>query len=375
MKAKMLSGLLIGLVSALLFGCAGMHTQEKPLQFSSQNFESGKYISKVDSFQIIMDASMTMGRGNNVDLESAKNFISAINQSLPEDLAVNGGLRTFGHSDRQSNMLTELQYGMSQYSEAGLAGGLDNILYAGGNSPLAAALDAAVDDLKGTGKSSIVVVSDGLQMSSAPKAAANLKAALGDHVCIYTVWIGKNPEGQELLQKVTRAGGCGLSFAGADLTSAAAFGVFIKEVFIADKPVSPPVPAIAPVPASAVKSEPIKSVPIVKKEVVTFNLLFGFDKAEITPEMIPILEQAKVILNEDMSVRFTVAGHTDWTGPEVYNQGLSERRAAAVRNWLVENAVTASRLDVIGYGETKPKYDNTTREGRKLNRRVELESK
>jgi OOP family OmpA-OmpF porin len=103
--------------------------------------------------------------------------------------------------------------------------------------------------------------------------------------------------------------------------------------------------------------------------------LFGFDKWAITDEMVPVLEQAKMILEEDSSVNFVVAGHTDSTGPEVYNQGLSERRAASVKNWLVKNGVSADRLETVGYGEAKPKYDNSTREGRKLNRRVELQSK
>ncbi|MDT8441377.1 MAG: OmpA family protein [Desulfuromonadales bacterium] len=367
MKIRMVTGILLGLSTAFLFGCAGMHAQEQPLQFAAQTFDSGQYVSKVDSFQIIMDASMTMGNRNAVDFHSAKNFISAVNQSLPADLNVAGGLRSFGHSDRQSKNLTDLQYGMTRYSAAGLADGLGKVRYAGGNSPLAAALDAAAVDLKGAGKTSVVVVSDGLQMDSAPAAAANLKAALGEQACIYTVWIGDDPAGQKLLQRVANEGGCGAAYAGADLASAAAFSGFVKEAFLAGKP--------APAPAPAPKAAPVPPAPVVKKEVVTFNLLFGFDKADITDEMIPILEQAKMILNEDTSVRFTVAGHTDSTGPEVYNQGLSERRAKAVRDWLVNNGIAASRLDVAGYGETMPKYDNATREGRKLNRRVELESR
>ena len=82
-----------------------------------------------------------------------------------------------------------------------------------------------------------------------------------------------------------------------------------------------------------------------------------------------------LILEEDRNVNFIVSGHTDSTGPEVYNQGLSERRAASVKNWLVSNGIAESRLQTIGYGETSPKYDNATREGRALNRRVELQSK
>jgi len=90
--------------------------------------------------------------------------------------------------------------------------------------------------------------------------------------------------------------------------------------------------------------------------------------------MVPVLEQAKMILEEDGKTKFVVSGHTDSTGTEEYNQGLSERRAASVKNWLVSNGVSAKRLQVAGYGETRAKYDNGTKEGRKLNRRVELQS-
>lgn len=357
------------LTTTLLFsGCAGMKADNQPLQFSPQKFESGKYESKIDNFQIILDASMTMGDYGNKNFASAKNFVTSVNQSLPADLDVNGGLRTFGHDDRQSKMLTDLAYGMAKYSQSGLQTGIDSVKYVGGNSPLYAALDAATADLKNAGgKSAIVVVSDGLQMESAPVAAANLKNELGDNVCIYTVWIGDNPAGQMLLEKVAKAGGCGSAYNGGALTNADSLGAFVEQVFLAQKAVAKPAPKPAPAPAPA----PV----VMAKEVVTFNLLFGFDKAVITDEMIPILEQAKIILNEDKTARFTVSGHTCSMGPESYNQGLSERRAAAVRNWLVANGVAASRLDVNGYGEARPKFDNAIKEGRRLNRRVELESK
>ena len=82
-----------------------------------------------------------------------------------------------------------------------------------------------------------------------------------------------------------------------------------------------------------------------------------------------------MILKDDKGTDFVLSGHTDSSGPEAYNQGLSERRAASVKKWLTDNGVAASRLEAVGFGETRPKYNNETREGRKLNRRVELQSK
>jgi len=129
------------------------------------------------------------------------------------------------------------------------------------------------------------------------------------------------------------------------------------------KPVpAPPPPVAKPAPAP------------VAKEIITFNLLFGFDKHDITDEMIPVLEQAKAILDEEPSATFMVSGHTCSIGTDEYNQALSERRANSIKNWLVSNGIAENRLEAVGYGETQPKFDNDTLDGRKSNRRVEIQT-
>jgi OOP family OmpA-OmpF porin len=67
-----------------------------------------------------------------------------------------------------------------------------------------------------------------------------------------------------------------------------------------------------------------------------------------------------------------VGGHTDSVGTDAYNQGLSERRAMAVKDYLVGKGVDGSRLSSMGYGESSPVASNDTADGRALNRRVEL---
>ncbi len=136
-----------------------------------------------------------------------------------------------------------------------------------------------------------------------------------------------------------------------------------KNVTPAPKPVPAPKTVVTPPPAP------------VAKEVVTFNLQFDFDSSTIKEGMIPSLHQAKEILEEDQISQFAVFGHTCSMGPDTYNQKLSERRASAIRKWLVDNGIEASRLDAKGYGESLPKDGNANNEGRKLNRRVELVSK
>jgi len=99
---------------------------------------------------------------------------------------------------------------------------------------------------------------------------------------------------------------------------------------------------------------------------------FDFDKATIKPEGKAVLDEAAALLQKHERVVVEVAGHTDSVGSESYNQGLSERRAVAVKEYLTAKGITASRLTARGYGEAQPVASNDTKEGRAENRRVEL---
>jgi OOP family OmpA-OmpF porin len=94
---------------------------------------------------------------------------------------------------------------------------------------------------------------------------------------------------------------------------------------------------------------------------------------EPSSDGIAILDQAVDVLNRYPQIRVEVAGHTDSTGSNEYNQGLSERRATIVYDYLTSHGVNAGRLvGPTGYGETRPVDTNDTKEGRQRNRRTEL---
>jgi OOP family OmpA-OmpF porin len=99
---------------------------------------------------------------------------------------------------------------------------------------------------------------------------------------------------------------------------------------------------------------------------------FDFDKATLKPEAKVVLNEAAALLGKHERVVVEIAGHTDSIGSETYNQGLSERRAAAVKDYLTSSGVKASRLSSKGYGESRPVASNDTEEGRAENRRVEM---
>jgi OOP family OmpA-OmpF porin len=121
----------------------------------------------------------------------------------------------------------------------------------------------------------------------------------------------------------------------------------------------------------------IKNVKLVKKlekeEVIVLRgINFASGQAVIPPAEYPILDQVVQVLKANEKVRVEIGGHTDSVGGDAYNQGLSERRAQSVMNYLIQRGIVASRLEARGYGEYQPVASNTTRDGRSQNRRIEF---
>ncbi|WP_109302136.1 OmpA family protein [Aquimarina sp. AU474] len=102
------------------------------------------------------------------------------------------------------------------------------------------------------------------------------------------------------------------------------------------------------------------------------QVLFDSGKSSIKEESNKVLKDIIAILKEYPTAKFTVEGHTDSAGSAKLNQRLSDSRANAVKNFLVENGVDQFRLSAVGYGEDKPIATNKTRAGRAKNRRVEI---
>ncbi|QAY64904.1 OmpA family protein [Xylanimonas allomyrinae] len=100
------------------------------------------------------------------------------------------------------------------------------------------------------------------------------------------------------------------------------------------------------------------------------DVLFGSNEDTLRPEAATALQAILDQAAAGPSTRFRVEGHTDDVDTPEYNLDLSQRRAQAVADWLAGQGVDPSRITVTGYGLTHPRADNTTAEGRALNRRV-----
>ncbi|KQH84132.1 hypothetical protein AMR75_20500 [Vibrio fluvialis] len=132
-------------------------------------------------------------------------------------------------------------------------------------------------------------------------------------------------------------------------------------------------------PTSIIEDTPVKETATVKAPLQTQAFspkttdgLFGFDSVEPSQEFIDQLTETSSVLNSYPQAQAKVVGHTDSTGSALYNQNLSEHRAQAVVNKLIELGATPTQLEWRGEGESQPVADNNTAEGRAKNRRVEI---
>jgi OOP family OmpA-OmpF porin len=118
--------------------------------------------------------------------------------------------------------------------------------------------------------------------------------------------------------------------------------------------------------------KPAKQMLAGEGRIVTHGILFDTGSDVIKPESAPTLRAILALLNEDPGLKFAIEGHTDDQGGPKVNGPLSERRAEAVKAWLVKQGIAAGRLTSKGLGQSKPLDTNDTAEGRANNRRVEF---
>lgn len=328
--------------------------------FDSDNLAGLKnqgYQQKVDNFLIILDGSSSMwecSKDGNKKLDQAKQIALGINQSI-DGLNLKGGLHVIGETKatRGSLVNDSLIYGMTQYSPSEFASAV-NSLHSAGLTPISIPLAKSIDTLQNvSGKTAVILISDGIQVSTdknSPEAAAKqLKSALGDRVCIYTVLIGDDPTGRATMEDVANAGKCGFATTGNDLANSAGISDFVKKVFF-EKAIAVPAPS-----------------------PVSFNLhvKFDFDKDTIRPQEEDNLAEVGSFLAMHPEIKVTLEGHTCNMGLEVYNLGLSKRRAESVKRYLVKKfKIDSSRLNTVGYGFSRPLESNDTNKGREANRRV-----
>jgi OOP family OmpA-OmpF porin len=349
------------LLPALVWGCATPLPSKAPYSVSPIQIGRGEW-RVPDQVVVVTDGSGSMYREKT--FPEAKALTQTLVAAMPDAGArsksgrpYGAGLIGFGGNDRLVHPLSSFDRGgMSRAAgDLMIMGDIDGF---GGETPLHKVLGEVAASLEGQrGPAAVVVLSDG--KADRPEEALAMGQAMIDTyssgVCLHTVHLGQNPEGAALLSNLARLSSCGSATEASSLGSGSAVSRLAKGIFTGSAPAPPPAPMER------------------GERIVLRGVNFDFDKATIRPDAAVILDEAASILNRNPGPRIRVAGHTDSTGPEAYNQVLSERRADAVKQYLVGQGVSASRLETVGYGESNPIASNETRDGRALNRRVELQ--
>jgi len=342
----------------LLAGCAS--TPYTPALFQAEAIDTAAYEPKVDSFVVLLDVSSSMMDEYQgiTKFHLAKDLVDNLNQTVPP-MDYKAGLVTFGKSSGccLGDGTADVIYGLAPYQGADFAKVLNSLNRAGGTTPMDKGINATTEALSAeSGAVAVILVSDFWRISPKPVMAAvsALKAQHGDNLCLYPVKVGDATEADPVIADMIGLADCGKFMDAADLASPGAMAAYVTEVLL------------EPVP----QEKPIQY----EKISLSATALFDFDKSVLKEQgKVELHKLDEYIKSKGISVvDIDVIGHTDSKGSDEYNQGLSERRASAVKDYMVSEGIDGGIIDVSGEGESNPVADNSTDEGRALNRRVDV---
>jgi outer membrane protein OmpA-like peptidoglycan-associated protein len=366
----MLKKIVLLMVCILFAGCATF----KPVDLGPR-IESGQVVQKTDNFVVLFDKSASMGQlhgkpmvNEATRLMHAKDAVRNMIASIPE-IKLNAGLRTFWSED------TALIYGMTPLVKLDYTKAVNWIGFPYGRTPMAQAITAAGSDLRGAkGYSAIIIVSDfsdtpgvdDIRPEAVMQAITNVNAEYGDRLCVYAIQVGYTLNGKELSEQIVQNVEGGYTVNADKLVTPAAMSAFVDKVISGDcsryrQVVAQPKEKIVVVEAEPKAEEKVvaaASATRAEEKVIILafeDIHFDFDKSTLKPEAQEILKRNIQVLKDNPKAKVRIAGYTSASGTDAYNQALSERRAAAVQEYLIkEGVISHQRLSTIGYGETDP---------------------
>ena len=360
-------GFIFLLMFCILFiGCATF----KPVDLNPQ-IRSGLLVQKTDNVIVLFDKSASMsnlhGKANVNEatrLYHAKNATENMIATIPE-IRLNAGFRTFWSEE------TALLYGMKPLVKEDYTKAINSIDNAYGRTPMAKAITAAGNDLRGAaGNSAIIIVSDfsdlpgidDIRPEAVMAAITKVNEEYGDKLCVYAIQLGYVPDGKELSEQIVQNVAGGYTVNADRLVKPAAMGAFVERVIAGNclrykQLAAEPRERFIIVPDEPMAEEKIVAAVAEKKVVVLAfeDVHFDFDKSTLKPEAQARLKRDIQLLKDNPNAKVRIAGYTSAAGTMAYNQALSERRAKAVQEYLInEGIITPDRLSTIGYGETDP---------------------
>ena len=320
-------------------------------------------IPKIDNFIVVFDESgsmyLTDQGARPAKAKVGKDIIAALNERIPE-LGFQGAVVAFAPS--------RILIGPTAYSRESFGQTIEGLpetgIIFGNQTPLGDAIMQRDPDLsRSAGKTAVLIVSDGERNigMDALEAAIKLHQKY-PNVCFHTISLADNEKGRTTLKAISKLGDDCVYAEASELTgNPAAIDQLAKDIFYTVE-TREIVQEVVEVEAAAV-------VP----EIIDFDTpTFAFDQYELTPEAKMGLDENLEALSSQPDLSMVIQGHTDSTGPEDYNQKLSEKRAQAVYEYFISKGVSSERMQTIGFGESRPIADNSSAQGRALNRRTEI---
>ena len=311
---------------------------------------AGNLIPKINSFDFLVDQSGSMMMKNNstsvtgkipTKMAIAKEALLRVNQEIPA-LGYSGSLHTLAPV---SEVLP-----LGTYNEGSMKKAIESLkselpIY-GRQTPMGDGISAMTSAYnRMSRKAGVIMVTDGASnLGSDPIAQATALYNSNPDICIHVISLADTAEGKNTIKKIASMRNCSVVVEAQDLIrNDAAVQKFVNDVFY----------------------------DVAGGTIALRSVQFAFDSDVITSESAAVLDEvARMLKSSPRSVE--ISGHTCNIGSTEYNAGLSQRRANAVKSYLAKEGVPASSMNAKGYGLTQPKYDNRTDEGRRLNRRAEI---
>jgi len=393
----------------IIFSCSTQKVSQNNFINDSVKIKSD-HNQKADHFIVITDASRSMADSykGQKKINISKQVLYRLNSTISE-LGLTCRIITIGQTQRPHASKTETIYGPKRYIYSEFDNAIDSIDWASGLSPLNEAIDKTYSDLsKINGNINLFIISDAEGIENNNNilySVKKLKNTYKDRLSIYPILVGNDSSGEKLLKNIALTGESGFFEKAENICSGQSMADYSKKAFLESasissstdipKTISPPaiisaenekdnendnynynendndndgitddIDICPDTPANARVNQ--------KGCMVLGDVSFDSDSWYIKKEMYPYLDEIVDIINNNPNLWFEIQGHTDYTGRAEHNKELSEKRARAVMDYLVDKGVSPERLSAIGLGSEKPVADNKTAEGKKANRRVEF---
>lgn len=335
---KLFKSLAIAAAMTMLFAANGVSAPASNL------------IPKVKGFDFLVDNSGSMMMKNNAGglltnnttkLQTAKDALTRVNEKIP-NLGYTSSLHTMTPAD---TVLPASSYDKSSMDKAIKSVKETQDVY-GRYTTMGDSISKLSSEYNQLPrKAAVIIATDGhSNLGADPVAEVTALYNANPDICVHFISLADTAQGKKAIEEMSKIRKCSVVAEASDLAkSDAAAEQFVQDVFYD-------------------RGQGI---------IALRSVQFGFNSAKVDVPSSAVLDEVASML-KDNPRNVEISGHTCSIGSDDYNMKLSQRRADAVKEYLVRQGVPASSIDAVGKGESEPKYDNRTNNGRHLNRRAEI---